>query len=66
MNLLVFEFLVDLFEDFVEFLNRFPGHKIEDVSFFGTAGVGVVGKVTDFVLVDSADTDCGNLNGSTL
>jgi hypothetical protein len=61
-NLLVFEFLVNLVKDFVEFLNRLPGHKVENVSFFLAAGQSVVGQVADLVLVNTADADCRYLN----
>ena len=49
-------------KDFVEFLNRLPGHKVENVSFFLAAGKRVVGQVADLILVDAADANCGDLN----
>lgn len=57
LNLLVFELLVNLFEDLVELLHGLPGHQVEDVALFRAAGVRVVRQVANLVLVDSANTD---------
>lgn len=45
----------DFFEDSVEFLNRLPWHKVEDVT------VLIVSETADLLLVDTADTNGGDL-----
>ena len=54
------EFVWNFFENSVEFLNRFPRHQIEDVSLFAGPSL-IVGQSTDFLLVDTTDTNCRNL-----